>query len=134
MLKDIELLTDKNVGVAVVNELNNELNEVWNVYLINFNNKPINDVLVTCKGYGQIDNEPRETSTMRYFLGDVDEQHYTKVEPLNPDLFVLNNEYFLTFYENNNILDKKLTFKANTISHDLLTDIAIIGKKGILLT
>lgn len=134
MLKDIELLTDKNVGVAIVSELNNELEEVWNVYVINFNNKPISDVLVTCKGYGLIDNEQRETSSMRYFLGDVPEKHFVKVEPLNPDLFVLNNEYFLTFYENNNILDKKLTFKANTISHDLLTKIDVIDKQGILLT
>jgi hypothetical protein len=134
MLKDIELLNDAKVGVAVVKELNDALEEVWNVYVVNFNTKDIQNVLVTCKGYGEIDNEPRETTVVRYFLGDIPAQNFIKVEPINPDLFVLNNEYFLTFYENGNILDKKLTFLSNTIFDDLLTEIALIRKPGLLLT
>jgi hypothetical protein len=134
MLKDIELLNDTRVGVAIVKELNDALEEVWNVYIINFNTKAIQNVLVTCKGYGQINNEHRETTVMRYFLGDVPETSFIKVEPIDPSLFVLNNEYFVTFYENGSILDKKLTFLSNTIYDDLLTEIELIKKAGVLLT
>ncbi len=134
MLKDIELLNDTRVGVAIVKELNDALEEVWNVYIINFNTKAIQNVLVTCKGYGQINNEHRETTVMRYFLGDIPETSFIKVEPIDPSLFVLNNEYFVTFYENGSILDKKLTFLSNTIYDDLLTEIELIKKAGVLLT
>lgn len=134
MLKDIELLNDQKVGVAIVKEINDALEEVWNVYVVNFNNKAIQNVLVTCKGYGQIDNEPRATTVMRYFLGDVPEKSFVKVEPIHPDLFVLNNEYFVTFYEDGKILDKKLTFLSNTIFDDVLIEIELIKKEGVLLT
>lgn len=134
MLKDIELLNDKKVGVAIIKELNDALEEVWNVYIINFNAKAVQNVLITCKGYGQIDNEPKETTIMRYFMGDVPEKSFMKVEPIDPSLFVLNNEYFVTFYENGTILDKKLTFLSNTIYDDVLIEIDLIKKAGVLLT
>jgi len=134
MLKDIEILTDAKVGVAMVYELNDSLENVWNVYIVNLNNQPITNVLVTCKGFGLIEDENRETSTMRYFIGDMEARSFLKIEPINPDLFVLNNEYFLTFYEHGKILDKRITFKPNSIQINLLQEIGILNKPGILLT
>lgn len=134
MLKDIEILTDSKVGVAVVYELNSSLEMVWNAYVLNLNNTPITNVLVTCKGFGLINDETRETSTMRYFLGDMEPRSFLKIEPINPDLFVLSNEYFLTFYENGQILDKRLIFEPNTITQERLTDIGLIDKPGILIS
>ena len=133
MLKDITPLQDENVGVAIVKELNMEMEIEWNVFVVNYTEHKLTNVFVTCKGYGELDGEPKETSTMRYFLDDMDSETAIKVEPIHPDLFVLNNEYFLTFFINGEIYDKKLIFKANTISEETLTPISIVDRPGMYL-
>jgi hypothetical protein len=71
---------------------------------------------------------------MRYFLDDIDSQTAIKVEPINPDLFELNNEYFVVFYNNGIMIDKKLTFKENTITEDRLVQVPVLDCLGVLLT
>ena len=133
MLKDIIEPDFDGVGIAVVRETN-ELNEwIWNVYLINFNNETLTGVLVSSKGYGTIDGEKRESSTLRHFLDTIEPLSYLKIEPIIEDVFVLNNEYWLSFYLNEKIYDRKFVFMENTIVKDRLQPINIIDKNGILL-
>jgi len=133
MLKDIIEPDFDGVGIAVVRETN-ELNEwIWNVYLINFNNETLTGVLVSSKGYGTIDGEKRESSTLRHFLDTIEPLSYLKIEPIIEDVFVLNNEYWLSFYLNGKIYDRKFVFKENTIVKDRLQPINIIDKNGMLL-
>lgn len=133
MLKDIQVDNNINVGIAIVKELNNDLEIEWNVYTINFSEDKVTNVFVTCKGYGEINGEPKESSVMRYFLDDLEPQMAIKVEPINPDLFALNNEYFITFFQGGDIHDKKLTFGAHTISEDTLTHIDVVDRLGVYL-
>jgi hypothetical protein len=133
MLKDIEEPNFDGVGVAVVHE-KNEMNEwIWNVYLINFNNETLTGVLVCSKGFGFIDGEKRESSTLRHFLDTIEPLSYLKIEPIIEDVFLLNNEYWLSFYLNGRIYDRKFVFIENTIVKDRLQHINIIDKNGILL-
>jgi hypothetical protein len=133
MLKDIIEPDFDGVGIAVVRETN-ELNEwIWNVYLINFNNETLKGVLVSSKGYGTIDGEKRESSTLRHFLDTIEPLSYLKIEPIIEDVFVLNNEYWLSFYLNGKIYDRKFVFMENTIVKDRLQPINIIDKNGMLL-
>jgi hypothetical protein len=134
MLKDIKLEHNANVGVAIVKELNDDLEVVWNVFVVNLGDEKIVNVFITCKGYGLINGTEKETTLMRYFLDDIDSQTAIKVEPINPDLFELNNEYFVVFYNNGNMIDKKLTFKENTITEDRLVQVPVLDCLGILLT
>ena len=133
MLKDIEINNNANVGVAIVKELNEDLETVWNVFVVNLGDEMISNVFVTCKGYGTINGEPKETSVMRYFLDDIEPQTAVKVEPINPELFQLNNEYFLVFYHNGNMIDKKITFKENTITEERLVQVTLLDRMGVLI-
>jgi hypothetical protein len=134
MLKDIKVENNASVGVAIVKELNDSLEMIWNVFVVNLGDDKIVNVFITCKGYGLINGEEKETSLMRYFLDDIDPQTAIKVEPINPDLFELNNEYFVVFYQNGNMIDKKLTFKENTITEDNLVQVPVLNCFGVLLT
>jgi len=134
MLKDIKVENNANVGVAIVKELNDSLVIIWNVFVVNLGDDKIVNVFITCKGFGLINGEEKETSLMRYFLDDIDPQTAIKVEPINPDLFELNNEYFVVFYQNGNMIDKKLTFKENTITEDNLVQVPVLNCLGVLLT
>lgn len=133
MLKDIEINNNANVGVAIVKELNEDLETVWNVFVVNLGDEIISNVFVTCKGYGTINGEPKETSVMRYFLDDIEPQTAVKAEPINPELFQLNNEYFLVFYQNGNMIDKKITFKENSITEESLVQVTLLDRMGVLI-
>ncbi len=133
MLKDIIEPAFDGVGVAVIHEEGEENEMVWNVYLINFNNALIDGVLISSKGYGTINNEEVKTSVLRHMLNEIDALDYGKIEPLHEDLFTLNNEYWVSFYLDGKIYDRKFVFVENTIDKNRLAHINIIDKKGILI-
>ncbi|HRJ34801.1 MAG TPA: hypothetical protein PK610_02390, partial [Flavobacteriales bacterium] len=82
MKKDIEIPRMQDVGVAVVSEVNEEgLNE-WNVYLINLKKEQLKGVLVSSRGYGEINNDIRKTSELRHFLDEVNPKSFMKIEPI----------------------------------------------------
>jgi hypothetical protein len=133
MLKDIIEPAFDGVGVAVIHEEGEENEMVWNVYLINFNNALIDGVLISSKGYGTINNEEVKTSVLRHMLNEIDALDYGKIEPLHEDLFILNNEYWVSFYLDGKIYDRKFVFVENTIDKSRLAHINVIDKKGILI-
>lgn len=133
MLKDIIEPEFDGIGVAAVYELNEEGAHVWNVYLINFNNALISGVLVSSKGYGTIDGEEVKTSALRHFLKEIDSLDYGKIEAIHEDVFILNNEYWVSFYLDGKIYDRKFVFVENTIEKSQLKHINIIDKNGILI-
>lgn len=133
MKKDIDIPIVKDVGVAVVKEENELAQSEWNVYLINLKNEPIEGVLVSSRGYGIISQEKRNTSELRHFLDVVEPKAYVKIEPIIEDVFVLNNEYWVSFYLNNVMYDKKFIFLPETIKEENFTKIPIINKRGVLI-
>ncbi len=133
MKKDINLPVVENIAVAVVQE-ENELAQIeWNVYLINLKDKAIEGVLVTSKGYGQLKGEDVKTSVLRHFLDTVPAKSFAKVEPIVEDLFGLNNEYWVSFYLDKVMYDKKYIFLAESICESNLIQIPLINKKGVMI-
>lgn len=133
MKKDIAPPTVEDIAVAVVRELN-DLDELeWNVYLINFKKEKIEGVLVTSHGYGRLKNEEVKTSTLRHFLDEVSPKSFVKFEPMIETLFGLNNEYWVSFYINKVMYDKKYIFLPETIKEENLILIPYINKKGVMI-
>ncbi|TFG79253.1 MAG: hypothetical protein E4H26_00305 [Flavobacteriales bacterium] len=129
MRKDIEIPVAKDVYVAVVHEWNDEfLSKDWNAYIINDRSSPIEMVLVVSVGF---DGE-RKTSTMRHGIGLVGAKSYEKIELLTEEVLGLNNEFFVTFYADTKLYEKRFLFEKNSISPNTLTHIPIIGKEGVL--
>ena len=133
MKKDIAPPTVEDIGVAVVKELN-DLNETeWNVYVINFKKEKIEGVLVTSRGYGKRDDEDVKTSTLRHFLDDIAPTSFVKFEPIIETLFGLNYEYWVSFFLNKVMYDKKYIFLPETIKEENLMLIPYINKKGVMI-
>jgi len=136
MKEHIQVPKVENVAVAVVKELNEEKTaEVYNVYLLNHKKSIIRNVLVSSQGYGQnaTTGESVRTSTLRHFLGDLDGQSYAKIEPIIEEVFGLSNEYWVSFYENNQILDKKFIFLAESITEENMINVPLINKRGVMI-
>ncbi len=133
MIKDIPELIVENVAIAVVRE-KNELDEtVWNSYLINLKDQKIEGVLVTSTGYGELNDEKVKTSTLRHFLDEVEPKSFVKIEPIIEEVFGINNEYWLSFYFNKTMYDKRYVFLAESITEANFTTIPLINKKGVMI-
>ena len=133
MKRDIPDLLVENVAIAIVKEKDEHDNDVWNSYLINLKDHLIEAVIVTSTGYGEIKGETVKTSTLRHFLNEVPANSFTKIEPLLEDVLTLSNEYWLSFYEGKNILDKKYIFLPDTLNEDNFVTIPIIKKRGVMI-
>lgn len=130
MIEDIKIPEVKNVTLAVVQE--QESSPSWQVYLINSNSFPIENTLVASKGYGVKDGEEQKTSTLRHFLQTVPANSSVLVEPIDPNVFHLNNEYWVSYYIGQQIYDKRFLFVPDTICEENLTFIKELEKEGVL--
>lgn len=136
MKKDIPIPKVENIAVAVVKELNEEkTHEVYNVYLLNFKNHLIKNTLVSSKGYGEnaMTGELIKTSTLRHFLGDVDANSYAKIEPIMEEVFGISNEFWVSFFDNNQLHDKKFIFLAESITDQNMIIVPLINKRGVMI-
>lgn len=119
----------RDVSVAAILE-----DTDWAVYLINQKDVPLEGVLVSSRGYGKIGEEEVETSVLRHFLDTVGPKSFVKIEPIMEDVFRLSNEYWLSFYIDGVIYDKKFIFLPETINSTFFSTVPIIGKKGVLIS
>ena len=133
MIKDIDRPDVEGIAVAVVPDFN-ELNEPeWNVYLINLKEQPITNIIVASKGYGNKDGEHVKTSTLRHFWEKLDSKSFIKIEMITDSLLTISNEFWLSFYIENTIYDKKYVFLAESIQEENFVEVPIIGKKGVMI-
>ncbi|WP_430428940.1 hypothetical protein [Maribacter litoralis] len=129
MKKDIEIPVAKDVYVAMIREWNEEfLDKDWNAYIINDRKTPIEMTMVVSKGYDQ----DRKSSTMRHGIGDMEPKSFRKIEVVQEDVLGLNNEFFVTFYADNKLYEKRFVFEKNTVTENNLVNIQLIDKEGIL--
>ena len=132
MKEDIIRPEVKNVTVAIAKKTNELNTDEWSVYLINQNDHDIENTLVTSTGYGEQGNEVQKTSTLRHFLQTVSANSAALIEPIQEELFHLNNEYWVSYYVESKIYDKKFIFLPETIKDENLTYIKELDAKGIL--
>ena len=129
MKKDIEIPVAKDVYVAMIREWNEEfLDKDWNAYIINDRKTPIEMTMVVSKGYDQ----DRKSSTMRHGIGDMEPKSFRKIEVVQEDVLGLNNEFFVTFYADNKLYEKRFVFEKNTVTENNLVNIQLIDKVRIL--
>lgn len=126
----------ENVGVAVAEEYNENHEKIYNVYLINMRDDIMEGVIITSKGYGENANtgERIRTSTLRHCLEVLLPGEIAKIEPIMEDVFGLANEYWVSFWVNEVMYDKKFVFLPETLSPAKMRFIEKIGMKGVMLS
>lgn len=123
----------KDIAVAVALEGENPESKVWYVYLINLKNQPLENVLVTSKGYGEKDGEQVKTSILRHSFPVVEANSYKLIEPIDEQTFGLNNEYWLSYYIGKEIFDKKFIFLPESIVEENFIKLPVVNKPGVMI-
>lgn len=121
--------------VAIVVALVGDTPEVgsWTVYVVNYKNEPITNVLITSKGYGEKDGKQVKTSLLRHSIGDLNANSFAGVEAIDPAVFGLTNEYWLSYYIGKEIYDKKFIFLPESIVDSNLIRVPVLNKPGVMI-
>ena len=125
----------ENVGVAVI-QIENELKEkLYEVYLLNLKEEIIEGVIITCKGYGEnaVTGEKVKTATTRHSLEILLPNEAAKIEPIMEEVFGIANEYWVSFWINDTMYDKKFVFVPESISEKNMKKIPLLGEKGVMI-
>lgn len=132
MIKDIVIPEVKNVTLAIARQDADGLSPEWKVYLINNSDFPLENTLVASKGYGEKDGENQNTSILRHFLETVPPHSSALIEPIDPAVFHLNNEYWVSYYIGTQIYDKRFVFVPDTICEENISFIPELEMEGVL--
>ena len=131
MLKDINFSSKDTVAIALAK--NNPQDDMWIAYLLNLDDQELNTVMVSSRGYGELDGVKKETATLRWNLGEISAQSVCIIEEIPEDVLQLNNEFLISYFIENQFFNKKIILNSENVIEDFYIDLPLIHKKGILI-
>ena len=134
MKKDIPVQKVEDLAIAIVPRLKTESEEeLWDTFLINLKEESISNVLISSKGYGEIEGEDRKTTTLRHFFDEIGPLAIQLIEPIHRGLFDLTNEYWVSFTQEGYMFDKRYIFVRGSIVRENFTQIPFLDRKGVMI-
>ncbi len=130
MKKDINIPVSTDVHMAIAHEYNElfKTND-WTAYLINQKEAPLEGILIVSHGY----DDSLKTSVMRHKLDRLPANSAAKIELMQDEVLILNNEFKLTYFFEDNLYEKTFLFKKNSIKEKALRPIELLNKRGIIV-
>ena len=107
--------------------------DLWDCFILNLRKKPISNVLISSRGYGEIEGKKKTTTILRHFFEELAPETAYKIEPIQTALFDLTNEYWVSFNFDQHMFDKKYVFVKGSIAPEYFTKVPIVGRKGVLI-
>ncbi|HUH72809.1 MAG TPA: hypothetical protein VLZ75_00240 [Chitinophagales bacterium] len=131
MLKDINFTRNESIAIAIAK--NHVEDDMWIAYLLNLGDVDLNTVMVSSRGYGDMNGIHKETATLRWMLDDIPAQSICVIEEIPDDVIQLNNEFLVSFFCGNQLFDKKIIFLSESCTEEFMTDIPLLKKRGVLI-
>ncbi|MFT5642209.1 MAG: hypothetical protein ACI9A7_002318 [Cyclobacteriaceae bacterium] len=128
MIKDIQFPEVADILMTVVKEADEE----WKVYIINRSKEKIENVMVTSNGFGNKKGESQKTSTLRHMIPHIESGEFALIEPIEPEVFHLNNQYWVSFFVGKQLFDKKYIFVPDSIAEENLSFIEELKLSGVI--
>jgi len=123
-----------DVVVAVIPRGNNHAEELWDVYIINQRQEPMENVLITSQGYGEVNGSNKTTTVLRHFHQRIKSGDHLKIEPIQKELFGIKNEYWISFNDKDVMLDKRYVFEADQINADNMVNVPGLNRPGVMIS
>jgi hypothetical protein len=133
MIKDLPQNIVEGVAMAVVLDHEDVESRSWKVYVLNLKDIAITNVLVSSKGYGTFEGEEVKTTVFRHFIGDLAPGKYAAVELIDEKLFAINNEFWLSYFIDREIFDKKYIFLTESVTETNFIRIPLLNKPGVMI-
>lgn len=133
MKKDIEQQAVEGVLIGIVPSSNDQGQRIWGVNIINTKNIPIENVIVNASGEGVGKAKGEKTAVARYFLNVVPAYSAQQFEILMQDTLHIQHKFWVSYYEDRTIFDKKFIVEPGMISEDELVMVPVIDFPGIVI-
>jgi len=134
MRQDIEIPEVKDVFVAAVELTEENGDSNWWIYLINNAKAPLENILIQSRGYSDLESKGgTKTASLRKLIKVLPANSATKIEPLMTEVLGLFNEYWISFFQDGQMKDRKYIFGPHTISAAFNEPLPIIKQDGILV-
>ena len=134
MKKDIEFPKSKGVSVALVKDSLAESNDSqWGAYIINFLDTPIEKVFINISAVGIIAGKEKKTSNVRYFIEKLEAGATQFIEPIFTDSLKLTNQYWVSYYVENTLFDRKFIFLPGRTNSKNISIIKPLNKQGVII-
>ena len=134
MKSDIQIPKVENVFLAAVQEWSDDFMEkVWYVHLVNDSDFDLDSVMVVSKAFGTLDGEMKKTSLLRHAFVKVPAVSIVKIELLEKNVLLLNNEFMVTFFIDSTLYDRKYIFRANSVTPDYVEEVPILFVDGVIV-
>ncbi|WDF53590.1 hypothetical protein [Mucilaginibacter sp. KACC 22063] len=133
MKKDLPENIVEDIAIAVALEKESVESKLWYVYVINLKDQPIENVLITSKGYGEKNGEQVKTSVLRHMIPHIEAGAFALIEPIDEATFGLSNEYWLSYYIGREIFDKKFIFLPESVVESNFIKLPILNKPGVMI-
>lgn len=131
MKKDITFPEVKGVILAIARK-KVEDNYVWHAYIININDYDLSNLLIVSKGYSAPQAPKQNTSILRHSIELLKANSYAIIEPLDPRVFKLFNEFWISYYYSKQMYDKRFIFTPDSIREQHLVNIEALELEGVL--
>ena len=125
----------ENVKMVVIPEKNEENAIQHYVYLLSLRDDIMEGIIITSKGYGEnvTTGEQVKTSMLRHTIEVLLPNEAAKIEPVMEEVFGLTNEYWVSFWADDVMYDKKFIFLPETINEKNYREIPEMGKVGVMI-
>ena len=135
MKKDIPQYKVADLAIAIVPRMENGQvdKDLWDVFVLNMKDEPIENVLVNSRGYGEVEGETMKTTILRHFFNEIAPRSAMLLEPIQTKLFNLANEFWISFSYEGYMYDKKYVFVRGSISEENFTSIPLLDKRGVMI-
>ena len=132
-----ELLVPKveNVAIALTQNTLSDGEKEYSIYLLNLRDDIMEGIIITCTGFGENPStgEKIKTSTIRHSMEILLPNEAAKIEPIMEEVFGIANEYWVSFWINDTMYDKKFVFVPESISEKNMKIIPLLGEKGVMI-
>jgi len=125
----------ENITLALVELPIENAEHEYIVFLINNRDDIMEGIIVTSTGFGThpASGESIKTSTLRKGIEVMVPGEVARIEPIMPDLFAINNEFWVSFWVHETMYDKRFVFEAGSIDPKEFKLIPALHAKGMLL-
>ena len=135
MRKDIAFLPVEGVRIAIVPRQGADETAQWDVFLLNDNDRALRNVMVTSRGYSEPENQgdaSQRTSTLRHFFQLIGPHEHQLIEPIDPSVFILTNEFWVSYFIDGQVYDKRFVFVPGSLQAEHFIAIRMLNADGIL--
>ena len=80
-----------------------------------------------------LNGRDKTTTVLRHFHQLIPAKGSLKIEPIQPELFGIQNEYWVSFNAKGSMLDKKFIFPAGSINEEQLQTVPVLNQPGVVV-